>query len=197
MLFFVDPSHYILHFQTLLESSEETHKVATDWCSDSTGTGCPAAGALQEYAVSARMNTLRRSVGEILQVVNIAEAPLKKRPDQSTPSRSLTFANACLKEEINTLAFTKGKVLGRRASHDATLGVTAGLEISANVEGKWKKGSKKKTKRVEDTEEAEDETVDEVETSLPPPVETSLFNQGIRRHRSIQRYRSSLTPIWT
>ncbi|KAF8648462.1 hypothetical protein AX16_006265 [Volvariella volvacea WC 439] len=64
--------------------------------------------------LAGRMNNFRRSIGEIVQVVKIADSTVRKRLEEfrRSPSEGLTvedFRKVWLEEEMDSPAFTKGR----------------------------------------------------------------------------------------
>ncbi|KAG0227801.1 transcription factor TFIIIB subunit brf1 [Actinomortierella wolfii] len=99
----VDPSLYISRFAAMLDFGEDTHRVAQDALRlvsrmdrDWIRTGRRPSGICGAcLLIAARMHHYRRSQKEIIQVVKIGEATLRKRLDEFavTPSGQLSVAD--------------------------------------------------------------------------------------------------------
>ncbi|KAF8932349.1 transcription factor TFIIIB subunit brf1, partial [Dissophora ornata] len=118
----VDPSLYISRFATLLDFGEDTQRVANDALRlvsrmdrDWIRTGRRPAGICGAcLLIAARMHHYRRSQKEIIQVVKIGEATLKKRLEEfaATPSGKLTvsdFRELWLEDAADPPAFAKSR----------------------------------------------------------------------------------------
>ncbi|KAF8526611.1 BRF1-domain-containing protein [Hysterangium stoloniferum] len=178
----IDPAHYIHRFAALLEFGDETGKVATDavrlvqrFNRDWMTAGRRPAGICGAcLLLAARMNNFRRSVQEVVQVVKIADVTLKKRLEEfkKTSSGNLTvadFRKVWLEEEEDPPAFTQGKEKERK-------------KLKGNVKKENKKKRKRKRDENEDSNEDDaegEEDIDVVDPSKYPPVDLSLFNEGI------------------
>ncbi|PCH43896.1 BRF1-domain-containing protein [Wolfiporia cocos MD-104 SS10] len=190
----VDPSHYISRFAALLEFGDETHQVAMDavrlvqrfdrdWMTRGRRpAGICGAGLL----LAARMNNFRRSIAEIVQVVKIADTTLKKRLEEfrRTPSGALTladFRSVWLEEEMDPPAYTKGREREEREREERESGRQATDKGKGKGKGKGKdkeKGKRRKRKRVDSEGEEETQDAEQTQATLPP-IDPSLFNQGI------------------
>lgn len=118
----VDPSFYVGRFAAKLEFGEMTQQVANttlrivarmkrDWIQvGRRPAGVCAAGLL----IAARMHGFRRSEREVVRVVHVCEATLRKRLDEfeATPSSSLTpdeFEGIWLEKEADPPSFVRNK----------------------------------------------------------------------------------------
>ncbi|KAK3813005.1 MAG: hypothetical protein J3Q66DRAFT_41331 [Benniella sp.] len=118
----VDPSLYISRFATMLDFGEDTQRVANDALRlvsrmdrDWIRTGRRPAGICGAcLLIAARMHHYRRSQKEIIQVVKIGEATLRKRLEEfaATPSGQLTvsdFRELWLEDAADPPAFAKSR----------------------------------------------------------------------------------------
>ncbi|KAF9970955.1 transcription factor TFIIIB subunit brf1 [Actinomortierella ambigua] len=118
----VDPSLYISRFAAMLDFGEDTHRVAHDALRlvsrmdrDWIRTGRRPAGICGAcLLIAARMHHYRRSQKEIIQVVKIGEATLRKRLDEFaiTPSGQLSvadFREMWLEDAADPPAFAKAR----------------------------------------------------------------------------------------
>lgn len=130
----IDPSFYVGRFAARLEFGDKTQQVANtalrvvarmkrDWIQ--TGrrpAGVCAAGLI----IAARMHGFRRTEREVVQVVHICEATLRRRLEEfgETPSSQLTpeqFEGIWLEQEADPPSFSKNKGVFRKGEEAALL----------------------------------------------------------------------------
>lgn len=129
----VDPSFFVSRFAARLDFSERTLAVANtavrvvarmkrDWIQ--TGrrpAGVCAAGLI----IAARLHGFRRTESEVVRVVRICEATLRRRLEEfgRTPSSQLTpqeFEGIWLEQEADPPAFTHGRVRQVKSRHESS-----------------------------------------------------------------------------
>lgn len=138
----VDPSFYVGRFAAKLEFGEMTQQVANtalrivarmkrDWIQvGRRPAGVCAAGLL----IAARMHGFRRSEREVVRVVHVCEATLRKRLDEfeATPSSSLTtdeFEGIWLEKEADPPSFIRNK---SKETASAVLDADLNLSLAVN-----------------------------------------------------------------
>lgn len=133
----IDPSFYVGRFASKMDFGDRTQQVTNtalrvvarmkrDWIQ--TGrrpAGVCAAGLI----IAARMHGFRRTEKQVVKIVRICEATLKKRLEEfsETPSSQLTpeqFEGIWLEQESDPPAFTKNKGVFRKGEENRLLAMT-------------------------------------------------------------------------
>ncbi|GAA5968798.1 hypothetical protein JCM11641_000736 [Rhodosporidiobolus odoratus] len=206
----IDPVIYITRFAALLDFGEETQKVALDATRlvnrmgrDWMQIGRRPSGICGAcLLLAARMNNFRRSIEEVVQVVKIADATLRKRLAEfkETASGSLTvndfrsiwleethdppaYAQGIRKEELERKEKERKLREGSEASEtDSVVGDRAFKEL-AEREGteEPKESGRRARKAAKGKEIAPEDGQDEVEGDMAPPPKPSEKALGKRK----------------
>lgn len=173
----IDPSFFVGRFAARLEFGERTQAVANtalrlvarmkrDWIQ--TGrrpAGVCAAGLI----IAARVHGFRRTETEVVRVVRVCEATLRRRLDEfaQTPSSNLTpeeFEGLWLEHEQDPPAYTRNRI------REAT-GAAPKTRKRVKMEEKEERNKKKK---VDSGREEEEEEEEEHMPLTPPPTQARL-----------------------
>ncbi|PVU94956.1 hypothetical protein BB561_002137 [Smittium simulii] len=127
----IDPSLYIYRFSSMLDFEDKTQAVALDALRlvqrmdrDWIQTGRRPAGICgASLLIASRMHNFRRTERDIIEVVKVSDATLKKRlrDFKNTPTGQLSmanFRNIWLESSADPPAFTKSRFKSRRLSYN-------------------------------------------------------------------------------
>ncbi|KAJ3401184.1 transcription factor TFIIIB subunit brf1, partial [Chytridiales sp. JEL 0842] len=180
----VDPMLYIVRFAAKLDFEDKTADVVRDasrlvsrmdrdWIVKGRR---PAGICAACLFIAARMNGFKRTAKEVVQVVKICEATLRKRlvDFRETPSSALSvedFQTLMLEESADPPSFTHGK---KRKAHDGD------EEAISDSEGK-RKGKGKRVDSGDEELDEEDEVENETDKQDEQEIRALLNSAEIRR----------------